>query len=40
MNRQYITVLAQELARHGVADWHIDRQHRHPRLRFEWRGGC
>jgi hypothetical protein len=38
MNRQYITVLAQELARHGISRWHVDRRHRHPRLVFEWQG--
>ena len=38
MNRQYIDVLAQELARHGIDRWHIDRWHHHPRLLFEWQG--
>jgi hypothetical protein len=38
MNREYIDILARELARHGVSRWHVDRSHRHPRLQFEWQG--
>ncbi len=38
MNRQYVDVLARELARHGVAKWHVDRRHPHPRLVFEQGG--
>jgi hypothetical protein len=38
MNRQYVDVLAHELQRHGVSRWHVDRQHRHPRLIFQWNG--